>query len=768
MDAFLERRRELVASAEPGTATAEALASVTDEAVCALAQAASARAKGRWALVALGGYGAGRLLPASDLDLLVLSEDPERTLKPFVEALLYPLWDAGLAVGHQVRSRKQQLVAVRAEIDTLTATLNGRFLAGDADYAATVLDACAADARKRSKRTLAALAARERPGSPYLLEPDLKDGAGGQRDIDEAGWTASVIAGRPRAGLGALVEAGLLTADERDRLLLAQEKVTAARWDLQRAAERSRSGSRASALMTLDAAADVRLGAEIVQRALADTHHVLLRLRERVAGRATVPSADAATTEMPLRARALFALLDRGAGALDELEDAAWGGRLEQLAPGMRALMTARRPGLGHTYTVGAHCLRAATLVADIGAQGPELARSLAAIRGRRVLLYAATLAHDLGKAEGGPGHAERGAPLAAGVARRMGLADDDAVRVETLVREHLLLAETASAEDVDDEDVVLAAAARLGDRGLVPALHVLTAADSLATGPSLWTPWHAALVGRLVARLDAALAPEVDGAGIASRAETVRAEALGALVDRAPDEAAAFVRDAPMRYLAACERDEVVAHAGLVAAFSRSAGTQFATAVRPGLAAGSFRVAVAAADRRELFARIAGALTLAGLDILGADAYSASSGVDLDLFEVRSATDAVIEEGTWARFERYLGAALSDRLELQTRLAERSRTYAARTLRRVQPRVELDTSRGYATVVTVKAPDRVGLLHDLARAISEAGLDIRFAKVSTRDGVALDTFHLVDGSGQAPDDPGVLGHVSMRLREAC
>lgn len=751
MEAFLEERRRLIASAEPGTAAAEELASLTDEAVLALAGAASSRISGRWALVALGGYGAGRLLPASDLDLLVLSEEPSARLKPFVETVLYPLWDAGLRVGHQVRSRREQLAAVRADLDTLTATLNGRYLCGDLEYAAPVLAACAADARKRSRKILRLLAGRARPGSPYLLEPDLKVGAGAQRDIDEALWTACVVAGRPRAGLGALVEMGLATREERDSLRLAQEKIAAARWDLQ--AARPRGGS----LLSLDAVGDVRIGAELVGGALADAHHILLRLRTRAAG-------GSAPSTAPLRPRALFALLDRGPDALDEIEDAAWSGRLEPLVPGLRGLMTARRPGLGHTLTVGAHCLRAAALVAAPEGLLPDMRTSLDNLGDRRVVLTAA-LSHDLGKAEGGPGHAERGAPLAADVARRLGLPEKSRAAVGRLVREHLLLAETAAAEDVDDEDTVLAAAGRLEHGDLVPALHVLTAVDSLATGPSLWTPWHAALVGRLVARLDAALAPGVDGAGIAARAEETRSAVLAGLCEDADGPRARFVGAAPLRYLASRGPSEVARHAALVADLTADGRETFATAVSPGLAEGTFAVAVAAADRPELFARIAGALALAGLDILGADAYSAHSGVDLDLFDVRSATGALVEPSTWASFERYLGAALADRLELETRLAQRRRTYPARR-RRMRPHVEFDTARGYATVVTVRAADRVGLLHDLAREISRTGLDIRWAKATTRAGVALDTFHVIDTSGQAFDDPGVLGHISMRLRE--
>ena len=114
---------------------------------------------------------------------------------------------------------------------------------------------------------------------------------------------------------------------------------------------------------------------------------------------------------------------------------------------------------------------------------------------------------------------------------------------------------------------------------------------------------------------------------------------------------------------------------AGLQAQF---AATSARIAVSPGPLPGTYEAAVAARDRPELFARVTGALTLAGLDILGVDAYTTESGVALDIFSVTSATLAQVQHETWQRAERYLTAALADRLDLETRLAERRRHYHA------------------------------------------------------------------------------------------
>ncbi len=755
MKSLLAERERIIASSPPGSSAARLLAAVTGEAVRELARAASPLLSGRWAVVALGGWGAGELQPHSDLDILVMSEQPAARLKPFIEALLYPLWDAGLSVGHQVRSPREQLRACREDLKTCTSALTGRAIAGDERWASVTLSTCAADARRRSRRVLAELHRRARPGSPYLLEPDLKDGAGGRRDYDELTWTASILDGATRRDPSSLVRAGLLTGDEYTELSRAADVIAAARWRTHLA---SQTKAQTKDALSLDLADSMRDAAEEVNAALGTTSLVLARVRARVTGRSHAPvlSSD------PLAASEVFALCVAGHDSSETLEHAAQAGRLDALVPGFRELMSVRRPGLGHRLTVGAHCLAAALAVEDVG-DDLTLAASRAAVSDSR-LVHVAALVHDAAKRDGGAGHAERGAPLAHQAARNFGLSEPEADDTAELVRLHLSLVETALASDLDDEDTVLRAAAAIGKRELVAPLHLLTAADSKATGPSTWTPWTASLVGRLVARIDAALSPDVDGAGLVSRAEQHRATAIS-LMGGTLDAERAFVEAAPLRYLASRDPAEVVRDARLVAALSgRSGAEQARIAVTAGIAPGTHRVTVAALDRPGLLSRIAGAMALAGLDILSVDAYGSTGGVALDSFVVTSATERPVSTDTFTALERFLEAALRDRLELATRLAERRQHYPPKAKGRC--RVETHPS-GWDTTVIVEAPDRPGLLHDLAAAVSATGMDIRWARAQTVGGMVRDTFHVVGEDGGPVDDPGVLGHLSMRLREA-
>ncbi len=759
MESYLSQREALIASASPGVAAAQELAHITDEAVRELARTASSRLGGeRYALIALGGWGVGAMQPSSDLDILVLSDAKERTLKPFVEEVLYPLWDAGLKVGHQVRNPKGQLRAMRADLASCTAALTGRALAGDTGWADTVLARGAQDAHKHSREVLGELARRPRPGSPYLLEPELKEGAGGRRDYDELVWTAAVVSGKVARTPSPLIAAGLVTAEELGRLTQAAEIVAAARFELARAGLGSE--------MTLDAVdALSAVSPAEVQLALAETALVLAHVRGRLGRQSarewlTRSEQPVREEDTPLGPEEIFTLFDAGDVALPALEEAAQEGRLDAVLPGFRDLMTLRRPGIGHELTVGAHSLKAATLVLTMPTEG-ALARSRESLEHPRTLQVAA-LAHDVGKTTPGSGHAERGVKAAEACARNFGLSDSAAEDVADLVFLHLVLADCASRLDLDDEDAILHVAAQVARRDLLAPLHLLTAADSRATGPATWSRWKESLVGVLVSRLDAALSDDVDGAGIAERGDAIRAEALDAMSDAAKDERA-FVEGASLRYLAGRAVADIVRDAHLVAALQRSPSAEVRIAVGNGPTADTNSVTIVAVDRPELLARIAGAMSLAGLDILALDAYGSRGGVALDSFVVTSATRKGLSTETFVQLERFLRAAIRDRLELKTRLAERRLHYPARAAAPVK--VET-VSAGWDTAVRVSAPDRPGLLHDLARAVSATNLDIRWAKVLTVDGLAVDTFHVVGQDGGPVDDPGVIGHLSMRLRE--
>ncbi|MGC2521555.1 MAG: [protein-PII] uridylyltransferase [Stellaceae bacterium] len=182
----------------------------------------------RLSLVAVGGYGRGELAPYSDIDLLFLlpyKQTPHT--EQVIESLLYLLWDLGLKVGQSTRSVDECLRQAKADLTIRTSLLEARYLWGD--------EALFADLRKRFDAEVvrgtaaqfveAKLAERDarhrRVGdSRYKLEPNVKEGKGGLRDLHTLFWLAKYI--YRIDDVAKLVELGVLSAEESARFVRAE------------------------------------------------------------------------------------------------------------------------------------------------------------------------------------------------------------------------------------------------------------------------------------------------------------------------------------------------------------------------------------------------------------------------------------------------------------------------------------------------------------------------------------------------------------------
>ena len=180
-----------------------------------------------WTLVAVGGYGRGELHPCSDIDIMLLvPEPPDAHGRGYVERLVTFLWDIGLEVGHSVRTVDECVQESTADVSVMTTLLEARQLAGSANLLAQMRDALAAEhvwpvkeffeakVREQSERHLKA------HDTAYNLEPNVKTGPGGLRDIQTIAWVAKRHFGSDT--LDGLATRGFLSVAELRRLKQAQ------------------------------------------------------------------------------------------------------------------------------------------------------------------------------------------------------------------------------------------------------------------------------------------------------------------------------------------------------------------------------------------------------------------------------------------------------------------------------------------------------------------------------------------------------------------
>lgn len=181
------------------------------------------------ALVAVGGWGRGELCPYSDLDLWLLTDEPEHPeVARITDDVLYPLWDLKLDVGHAVRAPADCLSLAREDLTAATALLDARFLDGDDDPWRLLQELRAVRGEERDTTALVARLVEEKDArhqrfgeTVYLLEPDVKNGEGGYRDLMVTLWAAKArfrvedFAGLQRVGQATARQAEALEAARR-------------------------------------------------------------------------------------------------------------------------------------------------------------------------------------------------------------------------------------------------------------------------------------------------------------------------------------------------------------------------------------------------------------------------------------------------------------------------------------------------------------------------------------------------------------------------
>ncbi|MEW9836523.1 [protein-PII] uridylyltransferase [Mesorhizobium marinum] len=224
-----------------GTACATRLSHLMDEIIRALhdfaasAQPGAAKAGPRMAVVATGGYGRGTLAPGSDIDLLFLLPAKQTPAgAAAVEYMLYMLWDMGLKVGHATRDVDECIRQARADFTIRTSVLEARFLWGDQALFDELMERFDRDVVKGTgaEYVQAKLAERDERHAKsgdtrYLVEPNVKDGKGGLRDLQTLFWIGKYFY-RVRAA-AELVEKGVFTQAEFDQFRKADDFLWAVR-----------------------------------------------------------------------------------------------------------------------------------------------------------------------------------------------------------------------------------------------------------------------------------------------------------------------------------------------------------------------------------------------------------------------------------------------------------------------------------------------------------------------------------------------------------
>ena len=219
---FILRRQFLEEAATKGDAKLmlESYSGVMDTLLSALYALAIGKKPPCLSIIAVGGYGRGELFPYSDIDLLFLYDASQAALAgPVAEFILYILWDLGLTVGQSHRDLDDTIAKAKEDVTIRTNLLDARFIAGDQTIFAEMQSRFAKDVVTGTELSFVEAKFAERQArlqrygeSRYRLEPNVKEGKGGLRDLHTLWWMARYI--YPITAIQDLVGMKLLTDEE--------------------------------------------------------------------------------------------------------------------------------------------------------------------------------------------------------------------------------------------------------------------------------------------------------------------------------------------------------------------------------------------------------------------------------------------------------------------------------------------------------------------------------------------------------------------------
>lgn len=789
-------------------------------------------AAGDVALLAVGGFGRGQLHPHSDIDLLFLFEDGELPdpAREAIEQFITVLWDAGFYLGHSVRNLAQCLDEVAADVVTATSLMEVRLLCGPEQLYSALVEEIAPDRVWPAAEFFQAKFAEQQQRyaqfgeTAYNLEPNIKEGPGGLRDIQTVGWVAKRRFGD--TDLYGLVRHGFLSESEYRELVEGQRYLWRVRYALHQLS------GRAEDRLLFDFQRQIAEGFgykgdpasnEAVEQFMQGYYREVTRLerlnerllqlfREEFMGQEALPPEplgddfrlvngylEACEPDLflkrPLAIMELFLLMARHEfidgvrastirlvvdhlylvdenyrndekvlglfleilrqpqGVYSQLQRMNRYGVLARLIPEFATIVGRMQFDLFHAYTVDQHILFVVRNLRRF-AYGkyremyPNAPRVYQGVR-KPELLYLAALFHDIAKGRGGD-HSDLGAIDAMVFCSRLPMPAQDAELVAWLVREHLLMSQTAQKKDISDPATVQEFAAKVKTQLRLDYLYLLTVADISATSPRLWNSWKSGLLWELRQVTCRVLAQNPETPQFREQAiNQSRVSALHQLVSdgQARDAVEALWATLPSSVFLRLSPSQL---AWATAAVLVAPPETTLVALRPCEEREVSEVLVVAADYPGLFSSITAVFDEMGLDVLSARIATGNDGRSFDLFQVMNGRGEPLDEQDDLWLRERLGEALTQCLILdpvQRPLPRRLRPFKSPTELKFR-----EGRDGQVTELEVSCTDQPGLLSKLAAAMHVSRVNIHDALIATLGDRVEDTFYLTGTDGKPLD----------------
>ena len=406
-----------------------------------------------------------------------------------------------------------------------------------------------------------------------------------------------------------------------------------------------------------------------------------------------------------------------------------------------------------HVYTVDEHTLVAIGILHSIekGLMKEELPLASDIVHRIRLrhVLYVALFCHDIAKGRNGD-HSILGEKVGMKLAARLGFTQDEIQTVGWLVRQHLLFNHTATKRDLNDPKTIHDFVENVQSPERLKLLLVLTVVDIRAVSPIAWNAWKGVLLRELYSRAEQCM-----GTGKVElkphQTNHFQDELRKLLGGWKENEIEHYLSLGNSSFLASAPPSRHAAIARMVRQ-SESMEQPVLLDTQHNYERSITEITVCTPDRNGLFSMVAGAMSLAGANIINAKIFTLKNNLAIDIFQLQDLSGDVFDRADrLAKMSVYIEQALSGELNIAQEFAKRSTPYMRSRGKAVpllgQVLIDNEASNVH-TIIEFIGRDRAGLLYDATRVIAEMGLSIVTAHISTYGTQIADVFYVKDNFG--------------------
>jgi [protein-PII] uridylyltransferase len=809
----------------------------------------------RLSVLAVGGYGREEMAPFSDVDLLFLT--PYKVTpwaESAIESMLYILWDLKLRIGHATRSITDCLLMGKKDFTIRTTLLETRLISGDENLVSELDDRLWNELFQSSTTEFVTAKLEERllrhkkhGENRYLLEPNIKEGKGGLRDLQSLFWIAKYIhhVQRPKQ----LIEKNVFTRFEFEKFASANDFLWKLRCHLHFI------NNRGSEQLNFDSQVEIakRLNYEDTDGRLAVEHFMqdyfkhatcvgeLTRIfltdlearhvkRLPNVGQILRSAGKRLTTKInplfklqhnrinviddkifstnPINIFILFdealrtgylihpyamrlitsniefiddtlrqnpdaqkiflkLLLERGnpVRALRRMNEL---GVLSAFIPEFEYIVAMMQFNMYHHYTVDEHTIKCIEnlalieqnqLIEDLPVASDILRKGI-----NRKVLYLALLLHDIGKGRK-EDHSKLGSKLASKVCSRLGLNKSESEMIEWLVENHLLMSDVAQKRDLSDPRTVRDFATVVKSRTKLKLLTVLTICDIRGVGPEVWNNWKAQLLRNLYHITYKALSSGLEDIGAIANVDEAQHTLKKKLVNWDPK---IIEQELGRHYKSYWQGLNSEIHFIMANLLKNISNTEIKLELKPDKDKDATMACFVMSDHPGIFSRLAGAVALAGANVVDARTYTSSDGFATAVFWLQHSKGTPYEEDGFTKLKKTIDNSLSGNVITRKALNDKDKIKKRERDFHIPTEILFDNEGSEIyTIIEVDTRDRPGLLFDLTSTISKANIYIASAVIATYGVQAVDVFYVKDLFGLKLHSKSKRDSLSKKLIDA-